>query len=58
MNNRNKDIDLSNYYPDVKEIAEKLGDKISEDLKFNLNKFYKHSGEYDKEEDDGCVWKV
>jgi Family of unknown function (DUF6483) len=55
LNNKNKDIDLSNYYPDVKEIAKKLGDKISEDLKYNLNKFYEHSGEYDKAEDEGCV---
>ena len=55
LNNKNKDIDLSNYYSDVKEIAEKLGDKISEDLKFNLNKFYEQSGEYDKEDDDACV---
>ena len=55
LNNKNKDIDLRDYYSDVKEIAEKLGDNISEDLKFNLNKFYEHSGEYDKEEDEGCV---
>jgi Family of unknown function (DUF6483) len=44
LNNKNKDIDLSNYYSDVKEIVEKLGDRIPEDLKFNLNKFYEHSG--------------
>jgi hypothetical protein len=55
LNNKNKDIDLRDYYSDVKEITEKLGDKISEDLKFNLNKFYEHSDEYDKEEDEGCV---
>ena len=55
LNNKNKDIDLRDYYSDVKEIAEKLGDNISEDLKFDLNKFYEHSGEYDKEKDEGCV---
>lgn len=54
LNNKNKDIDLRDYYSDVKEIAEKLGDNISEDIKFNLNKFYEHLSEYDKNDDDGC----
>jgi hypothetical protein len=51
LNSKNIDIDLSNYYSDVVEIVEKMGDKISENVRFNLSKFYDLSGEHDKEKD-------
>ncbi len=43
LNNKNKDADLSEYYPEVKELAAKLGDDVPEDIESNLIKFHKLS---------------
>ena len=46
LNNKNTEIDLSNFYQDVKEIAGILGNDISTDTRFKLLKFYKLTGNY------------
>jgi len=48
LNNKNTEIDLSNYYQDVKEMADLLGNEISLETRFKLFKFYQLSGEYYK----------
>lgn len=40
LNNKDTEIDLSNYYSDVIEIAKKAGDNLPEDVRLNLKKFY------------------
>ena len=46
LDNKNTEIDLSNYYQDVKEIAGLLGNEIAPETRFKLFKFYVISGEY------------
>ena len=46
LDNKNTEIDLSNYYQDVYEIAGLLGNEISPETRFKLFKFYELSGEY------------
>lgn len=48
LDNKNTEIDLSNYYQDVNEIAGLLGNEISLETRFKLFKFYELSGEYNK----------
>lgn len=49
LNNKNIDLDLSNYYVDVEKIIAKINDfDIPKDTKLKLNKFYKLIGKYDK----------
>ncbi len=48
LNNKYLEIDLSNYYSDVREITSILGNEITSGIRFKLFKFFVHSGEYDK----------
>lgn len=47
LNNKNKEINLSPYYNDVKEIIKRLKDEIPDDIRFKLFKFFTLIGEYD-----------
>ena len=44
LNNKNTEIDLSRFYQDVEEIENILKDEINTEIRFNLFKFYDHSG--------------
>jgi hypothetical protein len=46
INGKNAEIDLTNFYQDVKELAGLLGDEINPEIRFKLFKFYELSGEY------------
>jgi hypothetical protein len=46
INGKNAEIDLSNFYQDVKALAGLLGDEIIPEIRFKLFKFYELSGEY------------
>lgn len=46
LNGKNTEIDLSNFYQDVKEIVGLLEDEIIPETRFKLFKFYVTSGEY------------
>ena len=46
LNNKNSEIDLSNYYQDVVEIARVLGNEITPETRFKLLKFYELTGSY------------
>ncbi len=50
LSNKNDDIPLNDFYPDVKEIAKKLENELSNDERFKLFKFYKKTGEKNKAE--------
>ncbi len=50
LNNKNKDISLSDYYADVNDTIKKLRDRISDETRFKLFQYYELSGEYDKAE--------
>ncbi len=52
LNNKNEELDLNNYYPDVKEIAKNISDDISVETRFSLFKFYELIGEFSKSEDE------
>ena len=52
LNNKNTEIELRNYYSDVKEIVKIIEDEIPQDTRFGLFKFYELLGEYDKAEDE------
>lgn len=52
LNNKNTDIELSNYYSDVKEIVKIIEDEIPPDTRFGLFKFYELLGEYDNAENE------
>ena len=44
LNNKNTEIDLSRFYQDIEEIENILKDEINTEIRFNLFKFYDHSG--------------
>jgi hypothetical protein len=44
LRNNNNEFTFSEYYPDIKELAEKLGNNIPGDTKLLLTKFYKQTG--------------
>ena len=44
LNNNNKDVPLNEYYKDVEELADKLGNNLSSDEKAKLMKFYEITG--------------
>jgi len=48
LNNDNLDIDTSNYFADVTEIIEKLGDKVTKELKLGIKNFYELNSQFDK----------
>ncbi len=52
LNNKNVEINLSNFHSDVKEIAKNILDNISDKTRFKLFEFYKLIGEYHKAEDE------
>lgn len=52
LNNKNADIELRNYYSDVKEIVKIIEDEIPPDTRFGLFKFYELLGEYDNAENE------
>jgi tetratricopeptide (TPR) repeat protein len=52
INNNNPELNLSNYYPDVKEIVNVLGNDFPDGTRFSLFKFYKLTGDYDKAENE------
>lgn len=47
----NTELDITAYYNDIKQIADKLGSSISGDLMFKIFTLYKSHEEYDKAED-------
>jgi hypothetical protein len=49
LNNKNVEMDLSNYYSDVKEIVKILEDEMPEDIKYKLLKLYELIGESDRD---------
>ncbi len=44
MRNNNNEFTFSEYYPDIKELAKRLGDNIPEDVDILLSKFYTQTG--------------
>jgi len=52
LNNKNNEIELKNYYSDVKEIIKITEDEIPPDIRFKLFKFYELSDEYDNAENE------
>ena len=44
LRNNNKEFSFSEFYPDIEEIAKKLGDEIPLETKLLLSKFYKQIG--------------
>ena len=52
LNNKNVEVDLSEYYSDVKEIVKILEDEIPQNTRYRLFKFYELIGEYDKAENE------
>jgi hypothetical protein len=52
LNNKNVEIDLSNYYADVKDIAKIIEDEMLQNSRYGLFKFYELIGEYDKAENE------
>jgi hypothetical protein len=52
LNNKNVEIDLSNYYADVKDIAKIIEDEMLQNSRYRLFKFYELIGEYDKAENE------
>jgi hypothetical protein len=52
LNNKNVEIDLSNYYSDVKEIVKIIEDEIPEDIRYKLFKFYELIGESNKDKNE------
>ena len=46
LRNNNKDFSISEFYPDIKELAEKLGNNIPSDIKILLTNFYKQTGKF------------
>ncbi len=47
LNNDNLDIDTSNYFADVTEIIEKLGDKVPQELRISIKNFYALKDQFD-----------
>jgi hypothetical protein len=47
LRNNNEEYSFSEYYPDIKELSEKLKNEIPEETRLLLSKFYKHLGETD-----------
>jgi len=52
LNKKNVEIDLSEYYLDVKEIVKIIEDEIPQNTRYRLFKFYELIGEYDKAENE------
>lgn len=52
LNNKNYEINLNNYYTDVKEIVKNILDEIPVEARYNLFKFYKLIGEYNRAENE------
>lgn len=51
LNNKNPEIDLSNYHQDVREITSVLGNGITPETKLKLFEFYELPAEYKKEKE-------
>jgi hypothetical protein len=52
LNIKNTDIDIGNFYPDVKEIVDVLDGDITPEIRIGLFKFYVLLGDYDKAENE------
>ena len=52
INNHNSDIDVSDYYDDVDEIAQIINSELSLETRFELFRFYDIAGRYDKAENE------
>jgi hypothetical protein len=52
LSNKNAEIDIANYYPDVKEIVKNILDEMPIETRFGLFKFYELIGEFDRAEDE------
>jgi hypothetical protein len=52
LNNKNVEIDLSEYYSDVKEIVKIIEDEIPPETRYGLFKFYELIGESNKDKNE------